>query len=85
MTTIDRPLRTSTARRSRLRPERRPSDRLVSDGIVASYIHDISQRHSAPRRHPAAAETATFSALTGPNGTENTPAAITPPSAVGIA
>jgi hypothetical protein len=24
---------------------RRPSVRLISDGVVASYIHDISQRH----------------------------------------
>jgi hypothetical protein len=27
------------------RPERRPSARLISDAVVAGYIHDISQRH----------------------------------------
>jgi hypothetical protein len=27
------------------RPSRRPSVRLVSEAVVASYIHDISQRH----------------------------------------
>jgi hypothetical protein len=26
--------------------ERRPSARLISEGVVAGYIHDISQRHS---------------------------------------
>lgn len=26
--------------------ERRPNARLISEGVVASYIHDISQRHS---------------------------------------
>jgi hypothetical protein len=35
------------------RPGRRPSVRLVSEAVVASYIHDISQRHreglAAPR------------------------------------
>jgi hypothetical protein len=35
------------------RPGRRPSVRRVSEAVVASYIHDISQRHrdelAAPR------------------------------------
>jgi hypothetical protein len=36
------------ARRSpnaELESRRRPSVRLISDAVVASYIHDISQRH----------------------------------------
>jgi hypothetical protein len=28
-----------------LRSGRRPSTRLVSEAVVASYLHDISQRH----------------------------------------
>jgi len=28
-----------------LRPARRPSAQLISDGVVASYIHQISERH----------------------------------------
>jgi len=28
-----------------LESRRRPSVRLISDAVVASYIHDISQRH----------------------------------------
>jgi hypothetical protein len=40
MTTLDRP-RGHTPR---------PNARLVSDGVIASYLHDISQRH---RRYPA--------------------------------
>ena len=28
---------------------------LISDGVVASYIHDISVRHRQPRREPVAA------------------------------
>ena len=27
---------------------RRPSTQLISDAVVASYIHDISQRHRRP-------------------------------------
>ena len=59
-TTAARP----TGRRS-LRTERRPGARasaqLISDAVIASYIHDISQRHSdgasspgrgLPRTHP---------------------------------
>jgi hypothetical protein len=39
---------TASARAGRRSPhsERRPSARLVSEAVVASYIHDISQRHS---------------------------------------
>jgi hypothetical protein len=37
------------------RPGRRPSAQLISDGVVASYIHDISQRHSH-RRAPSPLE-----------------------------
>jgi hypothetical protein len=32
-------------RRLRVRPARRPSPQLISDGVVASYIHQISDRH----------------------------------------
>ena len=32
-------------RRVRFRPARRPSPQLISDGVVASYIHEISDRH----------------------------------------
>jgi hypothetical protein len=47
MTTITRP-------RPRRSPHlagspRRPSAQLVSDGVVAAYIHDISTRHGRPR------------------------------------
>ena len=33
------------ARRVRVRPTRRPSPQLISDGVIASYIHEISDRH----------------------------------------
>jgi hypothetical protein len=41
-----------------LEPRRRPSTRLISEAVVASYIHDISQRHrprasEARSRRPA--------------------------------
>ena len=32
-------------RRVRIRSARRPSPQLISDGVVASYIHQISDRH----------------------------------------
>jgi hypothetical protein len=32
-------------RRARVRPARRPSPQLISDGVTASYIHEISDRH----------------------------------------
>jgi hypothetical protein len=32
-------------RRVRVPPARRPSPQLISDGVVASYIHEISDRH----------------------------------------
>ncbi|HEY1590840.1 MAG TPA: hypothetical protein VGF81_03550 [Solirubrobacteraceae bacterium] len=32
-------------RRVRVRAARRPSPQLISDGVVASYIHEISDRH----------------------------------------
>jgi hypothetical protein len=53
------PSRNTTSARADRRSshtERRPSARLISEGVVASYIHDISQRHSdgvggrSPRR-----------------------------------
>ncbi len=31
--------------RAPLEPGRRPSIRLISDAVVAGYLHDISQRH----------------------------------------
>jgi len=34
----------ATPRRVRVRA-RRPSPQLISDGVVASYIHEISDRH----------------------------------------
>ena len=40
--------------------ERRPSPRLISDAVIANYLHDISQRHRrsvpAPESHPALTE-----------------------------
>jgi hypothetical protein len=39
----------SAARSARI-PVRRARIQLISDGVVASYIHDISQRHRPPPR-----------------------------------
>ena len=33
------------ARRAAPKSGRRPNSRLISEGVVASYLHDISQRH----------------------------------------
>jgi hypothetical protein len=44
--------------RARGRPLGRPSAELISDGVVAGYLHDISQRHRGPslwRTEPKAA------------------------------
>jgi hypothetical protein len=38
-TTVDRDLRRTA------RTTTRPSAQLIADGVVASYIHEISQRH----------------------------------------
>jgi len=57
------PSHETTSTRAGRRPshtERRPSARLISEGVVASYIHEISGRHSdgvrahSPRRDIAA-------------------------------
>jgi hypothetical protein len=53
MTQIDRSrIHTTTQARARLRspragpePDRRPNVRRVSEAVVASYIHEISERH----------------------------------------
>ena len=53
MTHVSRPTAQTTTsnrdgRRSEhasLQSDRRPNIRLISDGVVAGYIHDISQRH----------------------------------------
>ena len=50
MRTINRPhFQTVTADRGELRAEqvsaRRPNPHLISEAVVASYLHDISQRH----------------------------------------
>jgi hypothetical protein len=34
--------------RGELRRDRRPSIQLVADGVVAAYLHEISQRHGHP-------------------------------------
>jgi hypothetical protein len=39
---------------------RRPSPQLISDGVVASYIHDISARHRPPMRDRVVIELAEF-------------------------
>jgi hypothetical protein len=39
-----------------LRSGRRPSTRLISEAVVASYLHDISQRHRDDA-HASPAET----------------------------
>lgn len=51
MTQINRP-HTTTSRhagrrwpRTQLRAQRRPSVELISEGVVAGYLHDISDRH----------------------------------------
>jgi hypothetical protein len=60
MTNLDR-LRPHTAINDRtgrrspradVRTTRRPSAQLVSAGVVATYIHDISERHRS-RPHPS--------------------------------
>jgi hypothetical protein len=66
MTNTDRfPTRTTALSRAgrrslhtELESRRRPSTRLISEAVVASYIHDISQRHrseasDARSRRPA--------------------------------
>lgn len=32
--------------RTQLRAQRRPSIQLISEGVVAGYLHDISDRHN---------------------------------------
>jgi hypothetical protein len=40
------PIRPNRARPlRRIRPPRGPSAQLIADGVVAAYIHDISERH----------------------------------------
>ncbi len=52
-------------RRVRVRPARRPSPQLISDGVVASYIHEISDRH---RRRGASEILAARPAVLSPCG-----------------
>lgn len=49
MTNIDQPHVRRNAHRAALGAARRPSAQLISDGVVASYIHDISRRHRGQR------------------------------------
>lgn len=44
-------------RRPAARRAPRPSARLIADAVVANYIHDISQRHQAPRTRGASERT----------------------------
>jgi hypothetical protein len=39
-------------RRVGIRPTPRPSLQLISDGVVASYIHEISERHHPHDQEP---------------------------------
>ncbi len=58
MTNINRPRRHTSAptrtadrrNRSDRRYTHRPSDQLITDAVVATYIHDISARHARPGR-----------------------------------
>jgi hypothetical protein len=47
-----RPPNTSegTSRRGELRAAHRPSAQLISEAVIASYIHEISTRHRRPPR-----------------------------------
>ena len=54
MTTLNRPTphdpsTASTAHAAALDSPRRPSAQLILDAVVASYIHDISERHPHPQ------------------------------------
>ena len=49
MTNTDRPYGPGTADRA-VDAGRRRSDVLVSEGVVASYLHEMSRRHARPRR-----------------------------------
>jgi hypothetical protein len=52
MTTINRPTRYRPAANvdgSATDSNDRPSAQLILDGVIASYIHDISERHRHPR------------------------------------
>jgi hypothetical protein len=52
MTTTDRPVRGS-AHAHAARSSRRRSDRLVTAGVVASYLHDIARHDGRARRSTA--------------------------------
>ena len=62
--TLPRPHSTHTSRAGRRshhsepRSGRRPSVQLISEGVVAGYIHDISQRHHLPRQSSGGTRTA---------------------------
>jgi hypothetical protein len=46
MTTIQHSRPRRTSHRATLRPAHRPSVELVTDGVIAAYVHDLSR---APR------------------------------------
>jgi hypothetical protein len=50
MTDSHLPRSRRSSRHINLGSARRPTEQLVSDGVVAGYIHDISRRHGRPRR-----------------------------------
>ena len=52
MTAIDHVRPRTSSRRIALAARRRPSVELMSEGVVAAYLHDISTRHPGPRRVP---------------------------------
>ncbi|HZO76858.1 MAG TPA: hypothetical protein VFB39_02370 [Solirubrobacteraceae bacterium] len=52
MNTINRPIPNRPAANvngsAKTEPNGRPSAQLILDGVIASYIHDISERHRYP-------------------------------------
>lgn len=76
MTTINRHSARHTtmdatgSRRRAATSARRPSPGLILDAVVASYIHEISQRHRRPRKRtdPDPRQRGLVAAQTGPAG-----------------
>jgi hypothetical protein len=50
MTDIDHVRPRTSSHRVALAARRRPSVELMSEGVVAAYLHDISTRHPGTRR-----------------------------------
>ena len=76
MTAIDHLRPRSASRRVALATPRRPSIELMSEGVVAAYLHDISTRHAGPRRVPGGSGPAHASRRPAPRVAASTAACV---------